>query len=350
MPPPPLFSVGVIADVQYADMADSHVEGRTQRFREVPAKLEAAVADLCERAAAGKLAAVVTMGDIINGNREDAALTPSDLETVAAILDKLVRRERGSVCVWKAGATVFGVAALGLPSLPHTHHHTHTHLPQPPTLPTHHVLGNHCLDLPKADVLTRLRVPTVAPTAHYAAPLAPGWRLLVLDTTEMSGHAQDGGDSAAAREATAWLDTHPLGDAHPQASPWNGGLTSSQLAWAREQVEAAAAAGERVVVAAHHQAGPGACVRRSHAAWNHDEIAAALTAPTAEDKPSPVVLYLAGHDHEGGYAVAEGVHWVTVEAMCEAPPESNAYAILHFHDDAIEVEGVGAVTSRELKL
>jgi hypothetical protein len=30
-----------------------------------------------------------------------------------------------------------------------------------------------------------------------------------------------------------------------------------------------------------------------------------------------VKLYLAGHDHEGGYAEHAGVHWVTLEAMCE---------------------------------
>lgn len=204
--------------------------------------------------------------------------------------------------------------------------------------------------MPKAHVLSRLRVPTQPPVAHYAAPLCPGWRVLVLDTTEMSGHAQDEPDSAAAREAAAWMAAHPLGDDNPQASPWNGGLTAAQLAWARDQVAAAAAAGDRVLVAAHHQAGPGAAVRRTHAAWNHDAIFDALTAPTADGAPSPVALYLAGHDHEGGYAAAGGVHWVTVEAMCEAPTGSNAYAVLHFYGDRVEVEGVGSVTSRVLKL
>ena len=34
-PPPPLLSFGLIADVQYADMPFTHVEGRAQRFGEV---------------------------------------------------------------------------------------------------------------------------------------------------------------------------------------------------------------------------------------------------------------------------------------------------------------------------
>lgn len=212
------------------------------------------------------------------------------------------------------------------------------------------MLGNHCLDLPKADVMARLRVPSPPPTAHYSAPLAPGWRLLVLDTTEMSGHAQDDAGTPAATEAAAWLASHPLGEANPQASPWNGGITQAQLAWLRDQIAQAAAAGDRVVVAAHHQAGPGPSVRRTHAAWNHGAIFDAITAAQPDGRPSPVALYLAGHDHEGGYEHTGGVHWVTLEAMCEAPTGSNAYAVLHFFDDRIEVEGVGSVTNRVLKL
>ena len=218
-------------------------------------------------------------------------------------------------------------------------------LAQPSTLPTHHLLGNHCLDVPKAHIMTRLRIPATPPTAYYTAPLAPGWRLVVLDTTEMSGHSQAEPGSVAEREAAEYLAAHPLNDDNPQSSDWNGGCTSVQLAWLADVLDAAAAAGERVIVAGHHQAGPGASVRRSHAAWNHAAIRAVLTRPA-----SPVVLYLAGHDHEGGYEAGGGVHWVTVEAMCEAPPGSNAYCVVHCHGDRVEVEGVGSVTSRMLKL
>jgi len=211
---------------------------------------------------------------------------------------------------------------------------------QPPDLPVHHVLGNHCLDLPKAAVLARLRAPAAG---RYTVPLAPGWRLVGLDTTEMSGHSQEGPESAAAKEAAAFLAARPLSDDHPQMSPWNGGVGAGQLAWLQDELVAAAAAGDRVVVAGHHQAGPGAAARRSHAAWNHDAIYAAL-------ENSPARLYLAGHDHEGGYAAAGGVHWLTLEAICEAPPGSNAYAVLHFYGDRVVVEGVGAAVSRELAL
>ncbi len=41
----PLFSFGLLADAQYADMPDGNTEGRRQAYREVPDKLQAALAD-----------------------------------------------------------------------------------------------------------------------------------------------------------------------------------------------------------------------------------------------------------------------------------------------------------------
>ena len=388
-PPPPLFSLGLIADIQYADMADSHVEGRTQRFRECPAKLEAALSAIRSESQGGssspkkKLAALLTLGDVINGNREDASLNPSDLETVASLLD----------AAFPPGGEV----------------------------PVYHVLGNHCLDLPKRRVTERLSFPpsallpqrssngddntaaaaatadveekkpaasddaadlSSAPPACYSVPLHPGWRLVALDTTEMSGHAQDSGDSARARAAREYLAAYPLtegeGSENPQMSPWNGGPGAEQVAWLRGELQRAAESGERVVVAGHHQVGPGRSVRRTHAAWNWREVSEVVTAgklkggvevdapdasgpaPPPSSSPSssspssssksPAVLYLAGHDHTGGYERAGGVHFLTLEAIVEAPPGSNAFAVLDFFDDRIVVRGFGSATSRVLDL
>ena len=113
-----------------------------------------------------------------------------------------------------------------------------------------HVLGNHCLDNPKPVVMERLRMPG----AYYSAPLGPGWRLVALDTTEMSGHSGEEESSELGREAGAFLAAHPLSEAEPQMSPWNGGIGVTQMAWLGAQLQEAADAGERVLVIAHHQA------------------------------------------------------------------------------------------------
>ena len=202
---------------------DGGCEGRVQRFREVPEKLRAALAAL--REAAPPPALVLHLGDIINGNASQAA-TDADFGLVASIFE--------------------AAEAAGGPE-------------------TLHLLGNHCLDAGRAAVCARLRVP---PPGYYARVLPGGaWELLVLDTTEMS-HPGLPADAPQAAEAAAFLAAHPLGAAHPQMSPWNGGVASAQLAWLTERLAAAAAAGRRVVVAGHHQVGAGAA-RPTHMAWNH---------------------------------------------------------------------------------
>jgi hypothetical protein len=49
-----------------------------------------------------------------------------------------------------------------------------------------------------------------------------------------------------------------MSEENPQMSDWNGGLTRRQLRWLAEELRAADAAGEKVIVASHHQTGPGA--------------------------------------------------------------------------------------------
>ena len=60
------------------------------------------------------------------------------------------------------------------------------------------------------------------------------------------------------------------------------------------------------------------------------------------------VLALAGHDHLGGYSVIDGRHFVTLEALLEAPAGGNAWAVLSVYADRLELAGRGSVTSRSL--
>ena len=64
-----------------------------------------------------------------------------------------------------------------------------------------------------------------------------------------------------------------------------------------------------------------------------------------------VVLALAGHDHEGGFAVVGGIPYVTLEALLEAPVAGNAYGVVTVHSDCIVIDGCGTnVSSRCIPL
>lgn len=270
-------------------------EGRVQRYRQVPKKLREALIALRDLSPT----ASIHLGDIVNGNSTQEK-NDSDFETVASIFEQ----HSGS-------------------------------------FPQHYVLGNHCLAAGRPTLISRLGIPT---SGYYSVPLATGWRLIVLDTTEMSGHSEYPPGSSQYTEAREYEAAHPLNDENPQMSPWNGGITKSQFDWLKLQLSEAEQNGERVFVAAHHQVGLGAA-RATHMAWNWKEIQDVLL-----ESPS-FALLLAGHDHLGGYAeLGNKKHFVTIEALLEVPEDSNAYAIAKVYRDRIEIEGFGTVTSRQLAL
>lgn len=80
--------------------------------------------------------------------------------------------------------------------------------------------------------------------------------------------------------------------------------------WLRGELAQAESERRHVIVAAHHPISPQAA-RRTHLAWNWRELSAVLVASPA------VALVLAGHDHVGGYACHDGIHWLTLPAMLE---------------------------------
>ncbi len=107
--------------------------------------------------------------------------------------------------------------------------------------------------------MSRLQIPE---PGYFSLQLAPEWRLLVLDTTELSGKSDYPVDSWQYLEAREYEKAHPLSQEEPQMSPWNGGLSKKQTEWLTNELKTAESAGDKVIIACHHQFGFGA-VRES---------------------------------------------------------------------------------------
>lgn len=266
--------IGVIADCQYADIPDLHQEGRTQRFRQVPQKLQDALDNM------GDCDFIIHLGDIIQ-SQECHIQTNQELKTICSIFESCL-------------------------------------------IPKIHVLGNHCIStLPKAAVLDALQIPS---PGYYAVNLSPYWRCIVLDSTEMSGHSGYSQGSYQTQEADAYLKNHPLTDEDPHMVSWNGGITSLQMKWLCQQLDEATEKDLNVVMCSHHQINPLAA-RKTHLAWNYRDISEVVS------KYSSVIkLILAGHDHIGGGcrlfdSNGNSQVFITVPAVLEAPTESNSYMI-----------------------
>jgi len=300
----PIFSFGLVADIQAGDKPDGSNDGRVQRYQLATNKLGQAVnawmQELGERRrtrhSMAALDFVLSLGDIVDG-RDNHGTTAVDLAAVLHHFERL-----------------------------------------PASCPPVHVIGNHCLKFcSRAQLVRALGLPA----CYYRRELALGWALLILDTTDLSTHGGWPEGSAREREAAAYMLAH---DGEARVKRYNGGVGAEQMRWLEAELARAARLRCRLIVASHHCLARGAC-RETHRAWNGDEVAARLEASGV------VMLALAGHDHQGGFVVQGGVPYVTVEALLEAPEDGNAYGALRVYADCIVINGMGtSLSSRRLVL
>ena len=171
--------------------------------------------------------------------------------------------------------------------------------------PKYHVLGNHCQAVENMTLLQRFGQKRFYYT--FDDPMANGWRFIVLD----------GNDAGY------------------------GVMSEAQLAWFRMTLAQAQQAGEKVICFCHYALLKDAA--KNHRMAKPEPILAAL------DGAPCVVAWIAGHDHNGGYAHRNGVHHLTLHGMVEARG-STAYAIIQLGADRMNVTGFGNEPSRELLL
>jgi predicted phosphodiesterase len=186
-PEGPLFSFGVIADVQYADKPDAGA----RHYRSSLKSLETAVARLNEES----LRFTVHLGDFIDEGE-------ASLDRALPVFERL---EHDRV----------------------------------------HVLGNHDYYASRAEVVRRFGM-----LSAYHSFVVEGWRFVVLDGLAVSLLGLTEGDDHARDHAQSVLDALAR-DGSPNAQPWNGGLGERQLGWLRTTLSHARDDGQPVVLFCH---------------------------------------------------------------------------------------------------
>ncbi|MBM3891842.1 MAG: hypothetical protein FJ388_22230 [Verrucomicrobia bacterium] len=272
----PLFRFGVVADVQYADKP---TRGK-RAYSETADKLRACVTDFNRQ----DLAFAVNLGDIIDGN---GAKSARELALIAGIFRQL-------------------------------------------NSPVRHVIGNHCLTVPRPALLKELGL-----KSPYYEFTHKDWRFLVLDGMDVSLKSPYG--SKEAKQARAYLAKNP------KLSKYAGAIGEKQFAWLRERLADAARLKQRVIVFCHHPT-LAAASTPSALLWNAAEVVGLLA------QSGCVVAWINGHDHKGGYALVNGIHHLTVPGMIESPTGGNGYAVAETFADRIVIVGKGTVPNRALQL
>lgn len=192
--------------------------------------------------------------------------------------------------------------------------------------PGYHVLGNHDFSVSdelKDDVPAKMGLP-----AKYYDFAVQGWRYVVLDGNDISFHAYPA-DSAGHKKATEFYETNKV------TSPrWNGAIGPEQLSWLKSVLESAAENSENVIIFCHFPVYP----ENVHNLWNSGEIIAIL------ESYSCVKAYINGHNHKGGYAMKNGIHYLTLKGMVDT--EQTSYAVIRVDDKHIQVAGHGREADR----
>ena len=186
----PLFTFGVMADVQYAEQKNAG----TRHYRSSPRKLREAVKAFNSQ----KVDFVLHLGDFIDqGFRH--------FDTLNALTGQL-------------------------------------------RMPLYHVLGNHDFSVEPAEkprVLSKLGL-----EKPYYSFSKPGWRFIVLNGNDISLFANSRGDEKH-RQAGGWLKKLKEEGA-VNAYDWNGAVGKQQLDWLKKELAAAREEGEQVLIACHY--------------------------------------------------------------------------------------------------
>lgn len=123
----------------------------------------------------------------------------------------------------------------------------------------------------------------------------------------------------------------------PNSYKWNGGMSQQQISWLEKQLKAAENNNQKVAIFCHYPLLP----FEAHALWNAEEVLEVLK------KYNPIKLWLNGHNHKGNYTKQNGIHFLTLRAMVETETQ-NAFSIITFSREKIEVDGFGREPDRNL--
>nr|XP_061823006.1 manganese-dependent ADP-ribose/CDP-alcohol diphosphatase-like [Nerophis lumbriciformis] len=319
----PLFTFGVIADIQYADIDDAFNFTQTRRrfYRNSLRLLKEARETWCQSPARPNF--ILQLGDIIDGfnKRHGASIVALD-----RVLEEF---------------------SLG-------------------SMEVHHVWGNHELyNFSRSELLcSRLNSSVLANgrcdgrragediNAYSFTPF-PGFTFVVLDAFDVSllGVEEDG---LRYHRALSLIKQHnsnedlncppvQLDDLKQRFTMYNGGFSETQLDWLNDVLSSADKKQEKVSLISHLPVHPRSTVP-SCLAWNFDELLSIIQCH------SSVVCFIAGHDHDGGYYWDKsiGVHHLTLEAIIETPPGSNAFGTISVYEDRMVLKGNGRIPDIDL--
>lgn len=302
----PLFSFGVITDVQYADIPDGHsFLGVPRYYRHSIRVLQRAV---IKWNSLKTLKFSINFGDIIDG------FCPKD-QSFASVKNVLDEFDKFNA-------------------------------------PVYHMIGNHCLyNLPRDKLVSLLKLPSPCGCAYYDFSPTPEYRFVVLDAYDISaiGWPQDHPKTSSAMDLLQAKNPNadknsPIGmlGLEKRFLMFNGAVGNEQLEWLDGILKYSTQNDQKVVICCHLPLDPGATTPEA-LLWNYEEVMEVI------HRYECVKACFAGHAHTGGYSVdSHGIHHRVLEAALECPPGSDAFGHVDVYQDRLSLSGTDRMASTEM--
>ena len=359
----PLFTIGVIADIQWAPVPNGHSYSGVPRFYQHALEAAKVAAQHFEEE---KVHLVVNLGDIIDGKCQDISIDqwPEHLHHATSHHNHHHHHATDESNMNDSGyrALLSAVNALA-------HYRTG---------PILHTYGNHELYNVNRDMLGRiLNIPFVRescgdlvgyysyqvdpsiiqnthkntfhqPSLHHSDDFQP-YRFIVIDSYDIAIMKRCSESSTKRKKAESILtEKNPnfptrenspdgLTGVHRRFVAFNGAIDTPQLTWLRTTLQEAKENNERVIILSHQPILPGSsspmCL-----IWNYHDVLAIL-----REYSTIVAAAFAGHAHKGGYKRDElsGIHFRVFEAVLESEEPIKTYAFVDLYEQHLVVRGMG---------
>ncbi|XP_073435826.1 manganese-dependent ADP-ribose/CDP-alcohol diphosphatase-like isoform X1 [Dendrobates tinctorius] len=326
----PLFTFGVIADIQYADIDDgyNYVKTRMRHYRNSLSLLQGAMREWASEPVTPQF--ILQLGDLIDGYNVTHQSSDTSLRKVLTEIEKLktpIHHIWGNHEFYNFSRQHLMESSLNSSRLPGTSRFSET--------------GGDSLD---------------SFYAYHFSPY-PKFRLLLIDSYDFSVIGRDPSSDEHVKSLKLLRQKNPNDDknspkgikeehhsdlAETRFVQFNGGISVSQLGWITEVLEESDKNNEKVMVAGHLPVHPSStdpvCLT-----WNYLDVLDLL-----QSHPC-VVAYFAGHDHDGGYFQDQcGIHHLTFNGIIETPLDSQAFGTMFIYEDKMVLRGRGLIPDRTL--
>ena len=343
----PLMTIGVIADVQHADIENNYNYHKTYMrfYRHAIEKFKEAVKVWNE----SKVDFSIQLGDVLDGFSVKHGCRDNDLLNITDVIQQF---KSVGLPVQRTPSGVYTALAEDAPEDAKAPYMCH-------------LWGNHEFynytraELWRSELNSFVVSPDATTTAtsldemndhqlnadfgYYYLFTHKGFRFLALDPYDIGKISRADGSDSHTRAVNTLLK-HKNDKEKTHVVSWNGALSNAQLTWLHNELAAATQAGEKVIILSHVPLDARAS-RPASIIWNQAEVLRMINCFEC------VVACLAGHYHEGGYYhdKKNRIHHLTFQGVIERDPATNAFAVLELYSDHIKVDGYGKIKSRILK-